>query len=329
MDGPSRIAPETIIALTHEVAEAIVTWVFPDRSDEFYDLWPTVSGCLKSIQPRAAASSVLLGGLRANAVLEPAGAGAHVAILVAWAALQECNQNSVLPSLDEIRMAVESCAIRFGVDASMASRIAAAAAPSLFDLLAALPPAPTSASAMREPQSSADRLLVTWSDHWADCERDPVLSTPQKAAGSQHDILARFEPRREQFSLYVNEIGPVFYRPADKTAAEAAQRKWKDLNSQMRRFLWLILTAFETGQAIDHRAIGRHVFERRPPMRDQVPAASIRRVKSELNRTLGGLIDDAVRAEPGDRRYVVHRRFPFCWIRVQGSPSRLCGQSPT
>jgi len=144
--------------------------------------------------------------------------------------------------------------------------------------------------------------------------RAPATSVITKVC-SRDEAQDLFLPRAKTFVLYVDETEGLIL-------ADGWEIEWRSLQARELRMLYLVLRALRHSGVIGKGEIAAIALQD-----ELADDAAVRRVKSDLSRKTYSATDRILRAEKGMGQYSV-KRVPYCWLRSEGRPSRLCPGAP-
>ena len=151
------------------------------------------------------------------------------------------------------------------------------------------------------------RYCIEW------CESDESVSGDLIRSQGTFEVdetRERFQSTSSRFALFIDETQRVIQ-------VRGGINRWKSLQARHRQYLHLILTALKRGGSVRHSQVSRAVGDG-----DYVDPTKIRRLKSESNEKLGGVIDEILTVQRGLKLYELEP-IPYCWIRLDGQESIL------
>lgn len=239
------------------------------------------------------------------------------------AVLAELRAVSTAPSLEQVQEAVFQCSRSFGAPVETAKQIQHALAERLvqsFDRLMADYRASLQAV---EGSLTTTGLWVEWCSTFAAANESPSVEARRLDERGFEEVVEQVG--FDCFWLFVDErAAGVTVRTRLKTRrAKPEFIPWSSLTGRQQLLLGLFLTSFRTRGPVSNDAIASKVLDVDLADRYYGIDARIRTLKSELDRALGGVLGEVMRAEKGLRRYVPTGQIPYCWIRPNQTSSRL------
>lgn len=162
------------------------------------------------------------------------------------------------------------------------------------------------------PENRAQRKPSGYCVEWCDRAVAPEPLTLSHEVLDRDEVRERFQRQSDQYTLYVDETTAALH-------VSGGVNRWGALCARHRRFLYLVLIAFQRSGIIEHGQIAKTALQN-----NFIRDVAIRRVKSETNTFLGEALNGFVTANRGMGHYEV-TLVPYCWIRFNGAESRLLG----
>ncbi len=144
--------------------------------------------------------------------------------------------------------------------------------------------------------------------------RRSCTATVTKTQTSE-EVDELFRQRETEFDLFVDE-------PESTVCVLGTKLELSALQPRERRFLFLVLQALRRIGVVTHFQIKRDALQD-----TEASPESIRNAKSALNKKLSGLLSDVMTAQKYESSYAV-TRLPYCWVRFDGTPSKLAPDLP-
>ncbi len=151
--------------------------------------------------------------------------------------------------------------------------------------------------------------VVRYKVEWCELDEADQLIHSQEivALDDAHD---RFQSARQRFTLFVDESRRLIQ-------VRGGANCWKFLQARHRKYLHLILQSLRRGGTLRYSQVAQAMGDG-----DFVDDTNIRRLKSETNEKLNGVLDKIMHVQKGLQYYDIEPMF-YCWIRYDGQNSLL------
>lgn len=164
-----------------------------------------------------------------------------------------------------------------------------------------------------------------WVEHCDSVGKPHEIPSPSTGWYNIEEVDSRFRRGHEKYELFIDERAPAIY-----LAKEDESVPWAKLQARHKKLLGVILEALPK----QHPITLKGVFNRSLPENHErkfnryYDGARIRSDLSELNRILGGLFKNIIKAERGMEQYAFVGQITYCWIRSGNRSTRLLPSSP-
>ncbi len=164
----------------------------------------------------------------------------------------------------------------------------------------------------KDSSAVPSRLWIEWCD-----SSEEESASPQFGAFARDEMLERFDFKKEQFELFLDETSfRILVRP---DGGCPGMNLWTKLAARQLRFLYLVLRACRHSRVLPYHEV------KKLALRDELASDNtVSRTKSELNKKLGDILDRMVISRPGMNRYEIEL-IAYCWIRYENAESALLG----